>query len=120
VMESDFDSVRLVNTSPGSTPTTNLIVYRCPVTDLMRVRFRQLNMDEDSLGLPLDVFVDGIHADFSPAVLHPNDTASTFLLPLNAAATTTRYDFDFTTGAGFLQVGYRTAELTRYTLCGPQ
>ena len=120
VIESDFDSVHVVNASPGNTPSTNLIVYRCPQTDLMRVGFRQLNMDEDSLGRPLEVFVDGILADFTPDVFYPDDTASSFLLPLNPAAMATTYDFDFTSGSGTVAVGYRTVETTRYTLCGPQ
>lgn len=120
VVDSDFDSVRVVNASPGNTASTNLIVYRCPVTDLMRVSFRQLNMDEDSLGRPLDVFVDGIVADFTSTVFHPNDTANTFLLPLNPAATTARYDFDFTTGSGTMEVGYRAMETALFTVCGPQ
>lgn len=120
VLESDFDSVRVVNASPGNTPSTNLIVYRCPQTDFMRVGFRQLNLDEDSLGSPLDVFVDGIQADFLPDVFYPDDTASSFLLPLNPAAISTRYDFDFTSGSGTATLGYRTVETTRYNLCGPQ
>lgn len=120
VLESDFDSVRVVNASPGNTPSTNLIVYRCPETDLMRVGFRQLDMNEDSLGRPLSVFVDGILTDFTPDVFYPDDTASSFVLPLNPAATATRYDFDFTSGSGAVVVGYRTVEATRYTLCGPQ
>lgn len=120
VLESDFDSVRVVNASPGNTPSTNIIVYRCPVTDLMRVGFRQLNMDEDSLGVPIDVFVDGIVPDFAPATLYPDDTASTFILPLNPSATITRYAFDFTAGSGSLEVAYRAIESTRYSLCGPQ
>ncbi len=86
----------------------------------MRVSFRQLNMDEDSLGRPLDVFVDGIVADFTSTIFHPNDTANTFVLPLNPAANSARYDFDFTTGSGTLEVGYRAMETALFTVCGPQ
>lgn len=120
VLESDFDSIQVVNASPGNTTSTNLVVYRCPQTDLMRVGFRQLNMDEDSIGTLMDVFVDGILTDFSPDVLYPDDTASAFLLPLNPAATSARYDFDFTSGSGHVTMGYRTVETTRYNLCGTQ
>lgn len=120
VVESDFDSVRVVNASPGNTPSTNLIVYRCPETDLMRVGFRQLDMDDDSLGRPVDVFVNGVLADFTPDVFYPQDTASSFVLPLNPASMATTYNFDFTSGSGTVEVGYRTVETTRYNLCGPQ
>lgn len=120
VLESDFDSIQVVNASPGNTTSTNLVVYRCPQTDLMRVGFRQLNMDEDSIGTLMDVFVDGILTDFSPDVLYPDDTANAFLLPLNPAATSARYDFDFTSGSGHVTMGYRTVETTRYNLCGTQ
>ena len=120
VLESDFDSIQVVNASPGKTTSTNLVVYRCPQTDLMRVGFRQLNMDEDSIGTLMDVFVDGILTDFSRDVFYPDDTASAFLLPLNPAATSARYDFDFTSGSGNVTMGYRTVETTRYNLCGTQ
>lgn len=120
VIASDFDSVRVVNSSPGNTPTTNVIVYRCPVTDLMRIGFRQLFMDEDSLGDPLDVFVNGIAADFLTNPLYSQDTASSFLLPLNPESAGAQYEFDFTSGSGTLEVGYRAVDSTRYALCGPQ
>src|SRR5690606_26536242 len=114
----DFDSVRLVNDQPGREPTTNYIIYRCPITDRMKVSFRQLGWDSDSLGTPLNVFVDGITSDFSPIVAPP--TASTFILPLNPESSSAAYHFDFTEGEADLTVNYRTVASTRYSVCGSQ
>lgn len=115
-----FDSIRLVNDAPGRNPTTNYIIYRCPITDRMKISFRQLAMNEDSLGVPMDVFVDGISPDFSPAVLYPDDTASTFILPLNPESESVTYHFDFTAGAADLAIGYRRVTSTRFGVCGNQ
>ncbi|MFO7256720.1 MAG: hypothetical protein DIU61_003435 [Bacteroidota bacterium] len=115
----DFDSVRLVNDQPGKQETTNFIVYRCPITDRMKISFRQLGTT-DSIGAPMDVFLDGITSDFSPGVLYPDDTASSFILPLNPESTSVAYNFDFKEGSGDLVVDYRTTTTTRYGVCGSQ
>ena len=119
-VESDFDSVRVVNRSPGNTATTNLIVYRCPTTDLIRFGFRQLHADEDSVGVPLDIGVDSISADYTSTVFFPDDTASSFVLPLNPAANSTRFDFDLVSGSGFVALNYETTNEARFTVCGQQ
>lgn len=116
----NFDSIRLVNDQPGKEATTNYIVYRCPVTDLMKISFRQLGMNSDTLGTAMDVSVNGIASDFSAAVLYAGATASTFLLPLNSEATSATYHFDLAEGAADLVVDYRTVTMTRYALCGNQ
>jgi hypothetical protein len=116
----NFDSVRLLSDQPGRDPITNYVVYRCPVTDRMEISFRQLGWNTDTLGTPVDVFVDSITSDFSPNVLYPNDTASTFLLPLNPEASGVTYHFNFTEGTADLLVNYRTVTRTRYTVCGNQ
>jgi hypothetical protein len=115
----DFDSVRLVNAQPGREATTNYVVYRCPVTNRMKIGFRQLGTI-DSVGTPMDVFLNGITSDFSPLVLYPDDTASTFILPLNPEATSVTYNFDFKEGSADLVVDYRTVTTTRYGVCGSQ
>src|SRR5690606_19388570 len=70
----DFDSVRLVNDQPGREVTPNYGIYRCPITNRMKISFRQLGT-VDSVGAAMDVFLDGISSDFSALVLYPDDTA---------------------------------------------
>lgn len=120
VEDHDFDSVRLVNDQPGREPTTNYIIYRCPTTDRMKIGFRQLGMGTDSLGTAMDVFVDSISSDFSTSVLVRDDTASSFILPLNPESSSVTYHFNFTEGVADLVVDYRTVTGTRYSVCGDQ
>ncbi|HEY8510666.1 MAG TPA: DUF6452 family protein [Cyclobacteriaceae bacterium] len=115
----DFDSVRLVNDQPGREVTPNYGIYRCPITNRMKISFRQLGT-VDSVGAAMDVFLDGISSDFSALVLYPDDTASSFLLPLNPASTSVTYNFDFKEGEADLVVDYRTVNTTRYSVCGSQ
>jgi Family of unknown function (DUF6452) len=119
-LDSDFDSVRIVNSSPTKTPSTNLIIYRCPVTNLIRFAFRQWYADDDSVGHPRDAFINGITDDYTTGIFYPNDTASSVVLSLNPLANSTQFNFNFVEGGNTIALRYRFVNRTLFSPCGQQ
>ncbi len=122
---SDFDSTRLLSSTLTKDPSTNIFLYRCPVNNLVKFSFRQLFLEADTLGKPLDVTVTGITADYA-GQLYAADTFNTVKVPLNPAAVTTAFTFNFTAGSTFatgpksISFNYTKSKRTLFEICGEQ
>ena len=122
VFSSDFDSTRLVNSTPTSTPSTNIIIYRCPISDLMRLSFRQWDTnEEDTVGVIMTNLVNGITDDFTIYTYYANEELSTARLPINTASNATTFYLDFVEyGTTSLSLNYTGSTKVLYASCGEQ
>ena len=112
VLEHNYDSVRVTNSIPSPWPlptgAKNIEIFRCAVTNQMRINFSE------------EKTVEQITSDYATIVLPPNAVLKDFVLPLNPNDSTTTFVFDFGTDSKTLKVRYSRTEKTFADLCGPQ
>jgi len=112
VLENDFDSVLLVNTTPAPVPVPssakNIEIYRCPRTNLAGVTFKQ------------KVFLSDVTVNFDAIIYQPSDSLTTINLPLNPNDTTTTFTFSFGNATKTLKVSYSKETETLFPQCGEQ
>src|SRR5690349_20141752 len=69
LLDYDFDSAVVVNHHPGKTASSNIEVFRCPVTDVVTLSFRDLYLSgKIKTSKFASVPLDGINADFTGTV----------------------------------------------------
>ena len=122
VLQHTFDSVRVINTIPQADPgITHIEVFRCPVTNAVKLAFRQLLADENSAGVALQENINGIAADFLPFTFFPDAVASAVVLPLNVNSGTTAFAIDTQNhDAASLLLHYTVEPRTIFAVCGEQ
>jgi hypothetical protein len=113
VLGHDFDSIRIVSTIPSPTPlpsgAKNIEIYRCAITNLMGISFK------DSTD------VEAITSDFAGVILpSPGARLKDFLLPLNPNIDSTTYQFDLGDDLKILRVRYSHVMKTIADICGEQ
>ena len=113
VLQHDFDSIRIVNTIPAPTPlptgANNIEIYRCAITNLMGISFKDTTL------------VEGITSDFGGVILpSPGQRLKDFVLPLNINDTTTTYQFDLGGEVKTLRVRYSRTKKEFAEKCGEQ
>ncbi len=108
----DFDSIRVINTTPTRPASTNFDIYRCPRTTLMGIKFDEA------------VTVDSITTDYGPIYTSGEpggNTLESIALPLDTRRTTTSFTFKFTNDSTrVLKVNYNIIPQTLATQCGEQ
>jgi hypothetical protein len=128
VSEHNFDSLNLVNSTPGRDGSTlNVRIYRCPQLDTIGLSFFQLALPETGAASsrPISAELSSITVD-GAAQLYVDRTVSSIKLPVNLLASKTNYTFSFADAFGFdqpvrdLTVGYRVTPRVRYNACGEQ
>lgn len=92
----DFDSLKVITTDLFTTGQTNLEVYRCPRTNLVKVTFRKLVGVTERADT---VFLSSLSADYPAQFFIPTDTLSAINLPLNQNASSTTFYFNFKDGS---------------------
>jgi hypothetical protein len=92
----DFDSLKVITTDLFTTVQTNLEVYRCPRTNLVKVAFRQLIGTTERADT---VYLSNLSADYPAQFFIPTDTLSSVNLPLNQNASSTTFYFSFKDGS---------------------
>lgn len=92
----DFDSMKVVTNNLATSVQTNLEVYRCPRTNLVKVAFRQLIGATERADT---VYLSNLSADYPAQFFIPNDTLSAVNLPLNQNASSTTFYFNFKDGS---------------------
>jgi hypothetical protein len=123
VQEHNFDSVRVVSASPGKTASTNIEVYRCPVTDVMQIVFRQLTVTSTGAKSSqiVGVGLNKVTTDFTATSLYDNSRAASVYLPVNLSKDSTTFSFDMADdGVRKLSLGYTRTSDERYNPCGSQ
>ena len=119
VESSDFDSTRLLTSELGKEPLSNLYLYRCPITNNVKMGFRQLYLDTDTIGKALNVTLNGVSADYS-GLVYPGSTLSSISLPLNPNANSTTFTFDFPEGQQSIGLNYTKTQRALFEVCGEQ
>src|SRR5688572_25649520 len=92
----NFDSVKIITTFLPTNGSPNLEVYRCPRTNLAKMRFRQLI---NSIEVADTLYLANIAADFPTPIFIPGEALTSINLPLNPQALSTTYNFSFTDGS---------------------
>jgi hypothetical protein len=112
----DFDSIRIVNPTLSNPPVANLEVYRCPRTNQLKLAFRKL---VDNVAVADTVQFNTVTADYPAPFYFPGEAITTINLPLNAAANTTTFTFEFTDGSTrSLTVQHTRTSWDEYEQCG--
>jgi hypothetical protein len=122
LLEYDFDSARVINKSPGKTAASNIEVFRCPVTDIVTLSFRDLYISgRTKTSKFVSVPLDGINADFTGTVFYPDSRTATVYLPVDVSKTQTSFVFYYQNGESHsITLNYRTRTETRYEQCNTQ
>lgn len=97
----NHDSVRVTSSLPANPAGTNIVIYRCPRTNIMRLSFRQLLMNDDSIGQLDPRLIKTITTDSGPAEKYSATpkysslATSSVLLALNPKAKAITYQIQF-------------------------
>jgi hypothetical protein len=112
------DSMRVVNATPGA--GTNIIFYRCPKNDLVKIAFKQ-RITADSVRKD-SVNVLAIAPDITTTSLSTvtGRNISFLKLPLDLDDVQTSYTLTHPTGTYQLTFTYQVVEKTVYEVCGVQ
>jgi hypothetical protein len=123
VLEHNFDSVRVVNSTPTKAGGTNIEIYRCPETDTLTIDFNQLfaNTNGVTITNPRSSYIS---YDFD-LITNPEDSvfsgpAATVKLPVNLLENEANFIFTTDLSADTLQVTYDRVTEERYPPCGIQ
>ena len=109
VTESSFDSINVVNGTPTTVPSSNIDIFRCPVTNLMGVTFATA------------VDIKTITVDDSLVLVDTGPEATRYVLPLNTKNDTTNFKIEYADGTSKnLSVTYTITQKLLADLCGFQ
>ncbi len=124
ILDHDFDSVRIVNSTPTKGVGTNIEIYRCPETDTLTLEFNQLFARSDGviISSPRSSFIshpfESITLDDSDIVF--SGRAATVKLPVNLNENESKYVFQTDVSQETLVVRYSLVTEQRYKACGVQ
>ena len=112
--ESEFDKVQLVKDSIQDPPLTNVVFYKCPTTNRVKIVFRQ--NANSSASAPVNILK--ITADYTPEEFYVNQSnVYTVELPLNEGANNTTYTFTLDKGVRTLQLSYNRSFNQYHEVC---
>lgn len=119
IIKTDFDSVQLVSGDLSNPSHTNIVVYRCPIPNYMKISFLQYYMDI-SLAHPDPKIINSIST--GPKTILYGETAVNFVrIPVDEGSTTTTFTFNFQDGTTeTLTVPYAIKKKTIFDVCGEQ
>ena len=124
ILEHDYDSARVINSTPSKGGGTNIEIYRCPETDTMTIDFNQLFATSDGVIITnkssryVSHQFDSITTDFSGIVFTGRGT--TINLPVDTTKNETTFTFYTGEVANTLVVTYNLVTEQRYRPCGIQ
>lgn len=122
VSQHNFDSIQITNnvavTAKGG---SNIDIYRCPITNNFKLAFRQLLADTVANGTALIENLHNVRLDYQPFLFHFNAKASSVVVPLNLASTTTNVLIDSKdSGLSSLDIRYQFETASIFEVCGNQ
>lgn len=124
VKNHDFDSVRIINSSPTKTGGPNIEIYRCPETDTLTIDFNQLLATTNGITVsnPRSAYIsqafDPITFQYGAEVF--SGRAATVKLPVDLVKLETAYVFTTDIAKDTLIIGYNLTTERRYRPCGTQ
>ncbi len=122
VFQHNFDSLRVVNNAPQETVGgSNIDVYRCPITNIVKIQFRQLWADTVANGQPLEERLNGVVPTYVPLRFFADAEEDAVVLPLDQSSNSTTFIFDSKdNGINQLTVGYTQQQKELIEKCGVQ
>ena len=115
-----IDSVQMISNVLSNPAHLNLTIYRCPRPTLMKLSFRQYNMDTVSHGVLDTRAITSITSDFS-GTLYQNTSSNLVTLPVNTNSDRATYTFKFADGTtNTLSLSHTISLQTRWSGCGLQ
>jgi hypothetical protein len=101
--------------------TTNVNIYKCPVTNFVQMAFRKPAPDGSANTVANPVSLTGIQTDYSADIFYQNaSSVSVVALPLNPASDTTVFYFDYPDKKETISVIYKRQDHTVFRACGSQ
>ncbi len=130
VTSPDLDSVSIAIVdkkkidAPQDPATTNVLIFKCPQTNLMKVYFKTQKVEGGSF-VSYSVSFVGIKNNFSADVFYADKIVSTVELPINELALESEYYFEMKDKDGnvsvdTLTVNYESNTKTIFNACGVQ
>jgi hypothetical protein len=120
--QTGFDSVLVIADQVSNPPIINLEIFRCPITNLVKLDFYQLYVAANGKKTSqlVTVHVDNIVAAYSGEQFYVNTNLNTVTLPVNIATEDiTSSDFGMTINGALnsLQLTYTLKDTVRYNVC---
>ena len=122
VLQHDYDSVNVISSVPvASGGGNNIDIYRCPITNNLKLAFRQLYADEKPNGVELKEKFYGMSMGYLPYIFYPNSEIGTAVLPINTESNSTSILIDSKeNGISTLNVSYSRTPASLFDVCGSQ
>lgn len=130
---STYDSFRIINNTPTrSADSRHIEIFRCPVTDTLRMTFYQLYLPATTATATSSIAGRATGVDFTSivvddaATLYENVRETTVDLPVNLDEFSTTYTINFSGDFGFeeptrtIRLQYEKEAARRYRQCGEQ
>jgi hypothetical protein len=123
----NFDSLNVINPSPGRDAGVNIIAYRCPNADTIELKLLQLTLPKTgaSSSRPISALFNSISYEGSPD-FYAGKRAATVRLPIDLNSDQLTYTFSFADDFGYdkpvrdLPISYVRTTEKRYEQCGEQ
>jgi hypothetical protein len=124
LLEHEFDSVRIVNSSPTKTGGANIDIYRCPETDTLTIDFNQLVATTNGVSIsnPQSRYLSHDFISISDIGGNPlfEGRAATVKLPVDLSKNSATYIFETELSTDTIDVTYNLVTEERYRPCGVQ
>lgn len=124
VVAHEFDSVRIVNSSPTKTGGPNIDIYRCPETDTLVIEFYQLLGTTNGVTISNPRALNRSHEFVSIKDVDGNTLfsgiAASVKLPVDLQKNSARYVFETAESIDTIEVTYTRTTEERYKPCGVQ
>jgi len=118
---SGFDSIRLVSSTLSNPAQTNIAVYRCPITNVMKIAFGQYAMSAGVSQTESKQIVSITTSYGSTLLYNPKVPVNSVRLPIDPNGTTSQFVFKFLDGSmDTLNVTYQQHTGTFFSRCGEQ
>jgi hypothetical protein len=117
ILSADYDSIRLIDETPGaSRQGANIEIYRCPITNIMELSFRQLQGGTSiSSALKINSLTN---SDGVP--IHVDTTLSTVYLPLDPSGASELFTINFADKTNSFGFNYARTPITFFEKCSAQ
>lgn len=124
IVEHDFDSARVLNSTPSKGGGTHIEIYRCPVTDTLAITFSELfaTTNGATVSNPRARYISKVFDSVTfqyDDVIYPG-RAATLKLPVDLTKSETAYVFFSNGQRDTLVLSYDLKTETRYRVCGEQ
>jgi hypothetical protein len=118
ILAADTDSLSITSRNPGS--GTNVNLYRCPRTNIVKLAFMQLVTGAAKKKDSIEIIDTNITNPIT--LLYPvtGKNITVLKLPLDTTANSTQFFFDLLSTTRTITFAYDRVQATRYAVCGSQ